>query len=261
MIKRQYNRRKDVTTGSEQKFGIEHHTCKTIALPSSIDLRKSTNWVPAILDQGNIGSCVDNEFSNALKFCISKELNKQTDIQPSRLFLYWNARKSDNLPTNEDTGSSLLGCIKGIQVKGACSEINWPYDTSKYTICPPPPAFTDASTHIKNFQYLQVPQNLISIKQALVAGYPIVIGIDVYTSFESQDVSTTGNIKIPDTHNEKLLGGHCVALYGYNDTTQTFIMSNSWSDKWALGGYANIPYNYVLDPTLCDSIYQIRFFK
>jgi len=256
-----YTRKNDKLTGLEPKFGIEHHTVKTGALPTSFDLRIVTNYVPPILDQGELGSCVDNEMSNACRFCIGKELDVGLEYQPSRLFLYWNARKEDNLPYNEDTGSSLLGCLKGITTKGVCPETSWPYIISKYNVCPPTSAFSIAETHAKNFSYLQIPQNLISIKQALFAGYPIVIGISVYSSFESQQVAETGNVPIPDTETEVLLGGHSTSLWSFNDSTQTFAMMNSWGTDWGLKGYCNIPYNYILDPTLCDSLFQIRYFK
>ena len=259
-----YNRLKDKPKGTEKKFGVEHHICSTAALPSSFDLRTSTNYFPAILNQLSLGSCVDNEMSNALKFCIGKESGIKAEWQPSRLFLYWNARKADdqNADMTQDTGSSLLGCLEGIKVKGACSENNWPYNINMFSVCPPKNAFGAAATHNKDFQYLQVSQNLISIKQALIAGYPVVIGISVYSSFESDTVASTGIVPIPDIKTETLLGLHCVSIVAYTDSTQTFTCSNSWgSSGWGQKGYFTIPYNYILDPTLCDTLYQVRYFK
>ena len=261
-LNQRYNRKKDKLTGNEHKFGIEHHTIASNTLPSSFDLRTAyPSVVPPILNQSSIGSCVDNEVSNALRFCVGRETGVKSEWQPSRLFLYYNARVEDGSPTNQDTGSSLLACFKGVKQYGVCSELNWPYIISKFTLKPSQPCYTAAKTHCPEFQFLQVPQDLTHIKQALVAGYPIVIGIQVYSSFESDQVAKTGQVPMPNTSTEELLGGHSVSIVKYDDSTQTFTLSNSWGGGWGQEGYFTLPYQYVLDSNLCDSLFQARYFK
>jgi C1A family cysteine protease len=57
---------------------------------------------------------------------------------------------------------------------------------------------------------------------------------------------------------EKLLGGHAVIAVGYNDTTQRFIVRNSWGSKWGNKGYFTMPYAYLTDSNLADDFWTIR---
>ena len=46
---------------------------------------------------------------------------------------------------------------------------------------------------------------------------------------------------------ESNLGGHCVMIVGYQDSTKQFIVRNSWGSSWGLSGYFYLPYEYI-DP-------------
>ena len=101
------------------------------------------------------------------------------------------------------------------------------------------------------------------IKTALVSGFPVLIGLQLYTSFESDEVAKTGVVPMPDTTKETLLGGHAVQIWAYNDSTQLFLLSNSWGKSWGLPtspGYFTMPYAYILDPNLGSDYCQIRYF-
>ncbi|HEY8875793.1 MAG TPA: C1 family peptidase, partial [Desulfosporosinus sp.] len=83
--------------------------------------------------------------------------------------------------------------------------------------------------------------DLTSLKSALAEGYPVVIGIDVYASFESTQVAQTGLVPIPNS-GEQLLGGHAVLAVGYKDDMENHdqgvvICRNSWSESWGDKGY------------------------
>ena len=65
----------------------------------------------------------------------------------------------------------------------------------------------------------------------LAEGFPFVFGFTVYESFESQPVADTGIVPMPTT-GEKVVGGHCVAAVGYDDTKRAFIIRNSWGTGW-----------------------------
>jgi len=251
-----YNHRKDEVDFRDYRFEKKHHSNVPVQAIGVFDLR-STGLVPAILDQGNLGSCGPNEISNALRFCLRKD--SSIDFQPSRLFIYYYARLVDGLSTSQDTGISIRGGMKSIAKYGAPKEAWWPYNISEYTIQPPEGAISAAHTHVAGFTYLSVPQDLNSIKQAIVGGFPVVIGIQVYDTFESEQALSTGIIPTPTDSN--LLGGHCVALWGWNDSTERFIMSNSWGTSVGQQGWFEIPYAYIMNPNWCSDLWTIRFFK
>ena len=257
---RKYNLKPAVVTGHEKKFGIKHHTVSAENLPIQFDLRTAfPECIPNILDQGQLGTCASNELSNALRFCLAKE--KVNIFQPSRLFLYYFGRLFEESSVTEDTGTSISGLCGAVTKYGVCSENNWGYDITKYTIQPCRPAVMAAHTHTPGYTFLQVPQDLTHMKQALFSGSSIVIGIQVYDSFESDTVAQTGIVPMPNITNEKYLGGHAVQIFSYNDNTQTFGMMNSWGTNWGQKGYFTIPYSYLLDPNLSGDFCTIQYFK
>jgi C1A family cysteine protease len=256
VLNKKYTLKRDILTGQESKFGIEHHTVSVTQLPTKFDIRTNNPLIPDILNQANLGCCVGNEMSNALKYSIGKASGLTSEWQPSRLYLYYFGRTEDSSPVNQDTGMSLNGCLKGLSKYGVCSEIHWPYTISQFTKRPGKYAIEAGKTHIPEFDYQQVLQNEVHIKQALLTGYPVVIGIQVYESFESDKVAKTGTVPMPDIDTEELLGMHCVAIWAYDDETKLFTLSNSWDKDWGDKGYFTLPYAYVLDPTLCQSLWR-----
>ena len=260
-LNKTYKLKPAILTGNEKKFGVEHHTVSTSNLPTQCVLRTVfPEYVPSILDQGQLGDCVGNELSNAMKFCLTKEYGKVV-LSPSRLFLYYFGRLFEGSPVTEDTGMSISGACGAVSKYGCCSERNWGYDITKFTVQPPRPCIIAAHSHTPQYQFLQVPQDLTHIKQALYSGYPVIIGIQVYSSFESDTVAQTGVVPMPDTTKEMLLGGHAVLLISWSDDTQTFTCQNSWTDAWGNKGCFTIPYAYLIDPNLSNDFCQVRYFK
>ena len=91
----------------------------------------------------------------------------------------------------------------------------------------------------------------------LASGYPFVFGFSVYTEFENDTAAKTGEINMPGPK-EKLLGGHAVVAVGYDDSTQRFIVRNSWGSWWGIKGYFTMPYAYLTDSNLYDDFWTIR---
>jgi C1A family cysteine protease len=95
------------------------------------------------------------------------------------------------------------------------------------------------------------------MKTCLASGFPIVVGISVYSSFESQAVATSGNVPMPNINKEQCLGGHAVLVVGYDDTSKHWIMRNSWGTSWGMAGYFTLPYMYLLDSNLASDLWII----
>jgi C1A family cysteine protease len=249
-----YNHRQDPVDTRDHKFHLK--VAQLTTLPPSADLRK-TGYLPKCLDQGNLGSCTANATSNALRFCLRKE--KALDFQPSRLFIYYFSRLIENT-VSEDSGCYIRDVMKEVQTYGACSENNWGYNISQFAVHPPTTAVRAARTHISSFQYMSVNQDLNSIKNALVQGFPIIFGIQVFESLEAEAVFKTGLIPMPNTTKEQCLGGHCVLMVGYDDATRRFTFQNSWGESVGQNGFFTIPYDYVLNPNLASDFWTCTKF-
>ena len=223
----------------------------TKTLPTSIDMRK---LMPPIYNQLELGSCSAN---SSAAYDIYLHDNK---IELSRLFEYYMVREIEGT-VDEDSGATNRDNVKSIKKNGICEESFMPYDISKFTIPPTEDAITNAKKYtISSYAALS---NLSNIKQALAIFKPVIIGMDVFESFEGNEISQTGKMSMP-LSTEKYLGGHSVLVVGYLDTPKAslktliynfvfrkptsqgcLIVRNSWGSSWGDEGYFYMPYEYL----------------
>jgi C1A family cysteine protease len=221
------------------------------ALPPRVDLRPVC---PAVVDQGDLGSCTANAIAGALQFNQMKQ--KLADVfPPSRLFIYYNERVLEHT-INEDAGAMIRDGIKSVAKEGAPHETLWPYDVAAFRTRPSPAAYKDAAKH-RAILYARLTPTLEQLKGCLASGFPFVFGFSVYESFESQAVAKSGRAPMP-TSKEKQLGGHAVLAVGYDDAVKRFTIRNSWGPKWGLAGYFTMPYAYLTDGSLADDFWTIK---
>ena len=217
----------------------------THSLPPIIDLR---NKFPSIFDQGDLGSCTANALCGIVDYNLHNFLG-------SRLFLYYNERKLEN-HIFEDTGAFLHDGITCLEKYGICPETEWPYDVTKFAITPPDTCYQSALKN-KAIDVTHIVNDMNSMKTSLANGYPFVVGITIYSSFETLYVAKTGLVPMP-TRNDTVLGGHAVICVGYNDSKQLWIMRNSWGTDWGDSGYFYLPYIYLLDNSLSTDLWNIK---
>jgi C1A family cysteine protease len=219
-------------------------------LPTKVDLRSK---FPAVYDQGQLGSCTANAIGAAFEF---EQLNQGglKDFMPSRLFIYYNERAIEGT-TDTDSGAQIRDGIKAVAKLGVCTETAWPYDITKFTEKPSTDAYGEALKH-QVLVYRRVMGNLHQMQGCLASGYPFVFGFSVYESFESPEVARTGVVPLPP-RGEQLIGGHAVVAVGYDDSSQRFIVRNSWGPDWGDKGYCTMPYGYLTDPQLARDFWAV----
>lgn len=221
--------------------------------PSSVDLRP---YMPLVYDQGQLGSCTANAIAAAFEFEMLKQ--KLKDFMPSRLFIYYNERVMEGTVFT-DSGAMIRDGFKSIAAQGVCDEREWPYDPNQLTVKPMSGCYTDALQN-RAISYHSINQNLQLSKECLADGYPFVLGISVYESFESDAVAHSGIVPMPGT-GESLVGGHAVMAVGYDDSKMAFLVRNSWGASWGLSGYFWMPYEYLSDPCLASDFWTLRLVK
>ena len=235
---------------------------KTIS--KSVDLRDRN---PEIFDQLDLGSCSANAGVANMMMLESKK--KHIDIKDvpllSRLFLYYNERSLEG-NVYEDSGATMRSICKALNKFGVCEESYFPYDITKFTNPPTEEAINNGRNYrISAYHALK---NLYDIKAYLdIYEVPVLIGMQIFESFESEEVAKTGIVPLPKP-NEKTFGGHAVLVVGYDDnfvfdsSTNKFvnmvkniflpssskgalIVRNSWSENWGDKGYFYLPYSFV----------------
>ncbi len=244
-----YGWNRDLPDGRDFMYGAPAEVVRQ--LPESVDLRSGC---PPVYDQGQLGSCTANAIGGALEFAQIKQKSK-SPFTPSRLFIYYNERVIEHT-VDSDSGAQIRDGVKSVHKLGAPPETDWPYDINQFSQKPPEKAYTDA----KNYQsilYQRVTPTLGQLKGCLASGFPFVFGFTVYESFESQEMANTGHLGMPGS-GEKQLGGHAVLAVGYQDSSQSFIVRNSWGADWGIKGYFTMPYPYLLQETLASDFWTIR---
>jgi len=252
-----YNLKSDVRNDNPQ-----HEFVVSRDLEKIVDLR---NDMPKVYDQGTLGSCTANalgaafeanQMANRIPFSVMGCFTKEKEIQPfmpSRLFLYYNERVlGGNIPY--DSGAALEDGVMSLYKDGVCPEVDWPYVESKFKTRPPKSIYRKAKrTRIGN--YKKIPQTLPQLRACLANGYSISFGMQIFESFESDLVASSGIVSYPRP-SEECYGGHAVLLCGYNDYLNMFTVRNSWGEDWGDKGYFYMPYDYVLS-SLCRDFWVL----
>ena len=239
-----FRRVKDRPDSRDHKY----NDARPLTRPPVVDLSGKCS---PIFDQGELGSCTGNAWVGALEY--EENLQAEKFVSFSRLFVYFNERLLDH-DTDQDAGAEIRDGIKTLVKWGVCAESLWPYDISKFTQKPSLEAYSDAVKH-KALQYSSVDQTENAITHALAAGHPVVFGITIYDSFESDEVAKTGLVPMPDTETEQCQGGHAVLIVGYDYNKRLYKVRNSWGEDWGDKGYFYLPFEFVHSPDLCEDFW------
>jgi C1A family cysteine protease len=221
----------------DERFSTVINKLMITHLPPKVDLR---NLCSPVRDQGDLGSCTGFATIVGFRECLLITSGKPF-VGLSPLFEYYWERYKENT-VNDDAGAQLRDGMKVLAKMGAAPEVEWPYDITKFKDAPSAQAVTDARGYAIS-AYHRV-NTVMEAKQALAINHPVVIGIEVWESFESAAVAATGIVPLPNFSTEQMLGGHAVCIVGYDDAAHTFLVKNSWGTTWGMAGYFTLPYAY-----------------
>lgn len=193
------------------------------------------------LDQSQLGACTANAMAGM--YATELLLKGLPATLVSRLALYYAERLKEG-SVGTDSGAQPRDGLLKFQKDGVGREELWAYDIARFTEAPPVEEEADGPNHrIKAFY--RVP-GLLGAKAALVANHPVNMA---FLCFSGIQRTRNGTIPLPQS-GEQPEGGHNVYLRGYQDRADWpgggyFILRNSWSKRWGIGGDGLIPYAYA----------------
>jgi C1A family cysteine protease len=242
MSKYKFGYLKDLTDQRDKIYSAPRIT----TAPSSVSLLQ---YCAPVENQTTTSSCTAHGLVGNLEMLEKKNNTNFYDI--SRLFVYYNTRMLSGIEDN-DGGAYIRDGIKSLVKYGYCSEKLWKYEENKVNEKPDRKSYNEAKRHlIKEYSRIL---NINDIIKCIASGYPVVFGISLYESFESEKVSKTEKISIPKT-NESVIGRHCMLIVGYDMETKLFIVRNSWGTGWGNKRYCEIPFEYMEQ---ADDMWTIR---
>lgn len=202
-----------------------------------VDLRP---WSSPVENQAHLGSCTGQAVVGAYELMVKKQYPEQFE-DLSRLFVYYNARLIEG-NVDEDEGAYIRDAVKAVNKYGICAESFWPYDIELFAMTPPISSYTDARNRtIKKYYRVEGLKNILD---ALSNDYPVVAGMQVYSSFD--DIEAIENFILPmPTVKDDIIGGHAVVIVGYDLLKKLVLCRNSFGPDWCRGGHFWVPFEYV----------------
>jgi len=160
----------------------------------------------------------------------------------SEEMLFWGC-KCEDFDTEDAT--SFPSAQIALETSGQVEEHLWPYEPIRSSLGDEyqPPAAATAPGLAARAILEPLSTSVAAIKQTLLEGAIVVLGFQMY-----QGIYCPKNYIIPlPEEGEEKLGGHVVALVGFDDAVEggCFIVRNSWGESWADRGYAYLPYGYL----------------
>jgi C1A family cysteine protease len=245
---------------------LEERILRGSQLPAKFDL-----WphVPPIWDQGQLGSCTAH---GSLRAFVTEAMRQGITLPKapaggaplSRLAQYFWTRDLEGT-TSYDAGGTVRDAIKVLATSGAAPESEWPYTISRFTSPPSQQATSDATQHMAvKYQSVKVGGPGAPIRTALAQGVAVTFGFSVPQSFQdgSWDAATEV-LELPGP-NESFVGGHCVALTGYDFSCTDFPApffwaDNSWGTSWGQKGRFRMHFDWF-DPArgLADDLWVVQ---
>lgn len=215
-------------------------------LPERISLLK---YAPKRRNQGKQGSCVAWAAAYSARTILeSRRTGRSPDqVAFSPSFMY----NQISLDHNTCQGSYIKLAMDDMMGRGAV-----PFNSFKYTDseCSRKPSQSVKSKadqfKIKGFQRLteanQPPvAEMLSIKQNLAKGSPVVIGMMVGGSFMTKMMGKEVWTPTNSDYNQSGFGGHAMCVIGYDDFKEggSFQVMNSWGESWGKKGIFWIRYS------------------
>lgn len=203
--------------------------------PSYVDLSKD---FPVPGSQGSQQSCVGWAVANLKAYQKNHEYRVQglkSNFSFSPAFIY-NQIKHGSC----DSGSQIGDALEMMQKLGALPLEAFSYDDKSCDKLPTE-AQVQSALEFRIAQWMRVNvQSDTEMKAQLTRGYPIVIGMNIYETFEKHD--GTEVYKVDRASAGALRGGHAMVIVGYADQVNAYKVLNSWGADWGVGGYAWVDY-------------------
>ena len=248
----------DVSAADAASASDPYAALPAVTLPSSWDWRtagivpgRTAGIVPAIRDQGQCGSCWAFGTVGSMESAIAKAGGGLQDL--SEQFLNDCNVQGWNCEVGGDTAHAyhynLLG--RNQSQVGAVLESSDPYKAYDSTCNTYSHAYT-----LSGWSYVPAGGNTMStptvnqIKTAIITYGPVTTSVCADAGW---DKYKSGVYNPPSGTWSKYCGygqtDHMVVLEGWNDSTQSWIVRNSWGPYWGMSGYMYIKY----DPTYTHS--------
>ncbi|MEX2244129.1 MAG: N-acetylmuramoyl-L-alanine amidase [Fimbriimonadaceae bacterium] len=183
-----------------------------------------------ILDQGQEGACTGFALATVVNY-LRKVNRKDAKRIASPWMMYEMAKKYDEWPGEQYSGSSARGAMKAWHKHGVCSLSNWDKGDRVFT----EQRAKDATARPLGAYFRVNHKDLVAMHTAITEVGILYATASVHSGWGAPDPKT-GKIEYVDG----VEGGHAFVIVGYD--AQGFWIQNSWGPEWGKNGYAHVSY-------------------
>ncbi len=189
------------------------------------------DYTTPIKDQSPAPTCEAYALCAQLETIMQYETEElfQPDLSETHLYFYAGGTYNAGGVRVQDAANYLIDY--GVPDEGCYPDPHRPFDYPYTSV----EGWENRTVKISEWGY--VTQEEEAIKNALIEYGPLTICIFVFEDMYDYN----GGIYRRST--DTIVGGHLVALMGYNDTTESWLVKNSWGDKWGDDGWFHMGYD------------------
>jgi len=226
-----------------------------IEVPTRVELEQYRQHQIPILDQGSEGACTGFGLATVANYLLSTRKVVPDCMPVSPRMMYEMAKRYDEWPGENYSGSSARGAMKGWHKHGVCSHEHWPHSAetkarrqSKSGLGKFGPGkfglgksglntqrMSDAVRRPLGAYFRVNHQDIVAMHAALAEVGILYATASVHTGWDA--VGADGLIE----YAEKMTGGHAFAIVAYDENG--FWIQNSWGANWGKHGFACIGYD------------------
>lgn len=190
--------------------------------------------IKLILNQGREGACTGFGLAAVVHYLLRTRDRNPDETLVSARMLYESARRYDEWPGEDYSGSSARGAMKGWHKHGVCTEVKWPYDPNNPGEGLTPDRAREAIKRPLGAYFRVDHKDLVAMHAAITEVGILYATAGVHKGWSG--IGSDGKIEYTD----QKLGGHAFAIVAYD--TEGFWIQNSWDTGWGKDGFGHISY-------------------
>jgi hypothetical protein len=210
-----------------------------IEVPPVSDLNGYRKLKIPVLDQGSEGACTGFGLATVANYLLSGRGKRKSADEVSAWMFYAMAKRYDEWPGEDYSGSSARGAMKGWHKHGVCALALWkdatgPIESNEER------AAAEAVKRPLGAYFRVNHKDLVAMHAAISEVGVLYATAQVHAGWQGVQTGDTDICYSPHQ-----LGGHAFAIVGYDG--EGFWIQNSWGPTWGSGGLARLSYGDWLE--------------
>ncbi len=224
-----------------KKDKFDHRDFKhKITAPEQVPDNDMLDKLPAVRQQGNLGSCVGFGIGGNLTACAMQAKVDTEWFSPTWIYNWARAVEGT---LSYDEGCEPRDALDMLLKYGCLKEHFWPYNGNKLDKKSPPSSLWPEAAKWPIKAYYRADTGTDGICSALASGLNTPTRVSIGIPWPEKWMDSSNGVLPTIKESDYVAGGHEVWLYGYDKKAQRFYGMNSWgTTEWGNKGLFTMPF-------------------